>query len=478
MTTSGLAVPSIASARSVVSPAGRPRSERDFAYWYPRLQAAADFLTVACGLWVIRRLHADLLAATSSRHGSIGASVAALAVVSLFAQLGAYSAQVAPMNIVETERLLRGIGFAVAIGTVGSLYWQVPLASLAWLAGLAVALLLVVQRDITHLVAGWICRRGYGVRRVLIYGGQNCPQLARLLRNSPQMGKLCVGFVAGRPSPSPPYLTEDSESAGQGCDLEKVAGERRAVEVMVAPSVSQDELADMARECARLDLRLSVILEVPDGRACAYQYGLLGGLPIATVNGATEESGNSVLKRAVDVVGAVLLLVLLSPLYALAAMLVKIDSKGPVFFRHERVGKDAARFFLWKFRSMLIDAAPYERSPASDSDARLTRVGRLLRRLSIDELPQLINVLQGDMSLVGPRPEMPFIVDSYSQIQQQRLKVKPGITGLWQISPARARPIHENMEFDLFYIAHQNFFLDFAILLRTITAVIRGIGAT
>jgi len=114
----------------------------------------------------------------------------------------------------------------------------------------------------------------------------------------------------------------------------------------------------------------------------------------------------------------------------------------------------------------------------SDTDPRLTNIGRVLRRLSIDELPQLLNVLQGDMSLVGPRPEMPFIVATYGPRERLRLNAVPGITGLWQISPARAMPIHQNLEFDFFYIESRNFFLDVAILLRTITAIVRGIGAT
>ncbi len=219
-----------------------------------------------------------------------------------------------------------------------------------------------------------------------------------------------------------------------------------------------------------------MILDRPERRDSSIQYELVGDVAIARYDTADEVFRQSFLKRVIDVAGAAALLVLLSPIFVLTAILVKLDSQGPVFFGHERVGKDGARFFLWKFRSMLAHAAPYERSPLSDSDGRLTRVGRVLRRLSVDELPQLLNVLRGDMSLVGPRPEMPFLVQQYGPVEQRRLKVKPGITGLWQISPARAMPIHENMEFDLFYIAHQNAFLDCAILLRTVTAVIRGMG--
>jgi lipopolysaccharide/colanic/teichoic acid biosynthesis glycosyltransferase len=186
---------------------------------------------------------------------------------------------------------------------------------------------------------------------------------------------------------------------------------------------------------------------------------------------------SSIVKRTCDVLGSLILAFLLTPLFIVTAILIKLDSQGPVFFRHHRIGKNGRRFILWKFRSMKIDVPEYETSPRSVVDGRLTRIGRLIRRLSIDELPQLINVLKGDMSLVGPRPEMPFIVARYHPVHRERLVARPGITGLWQISPARAFPIHENLQYDLHYIHNQNFFLDCAIILRTITAVIRGVGA-
>jgi lipopolysaccharide/colanic/teichoic acid biosynthesis glycosyltransferase len=182
-------------------------------------------------------------------------------------------------------------------------------------------------------------------------------------------------------------------------------------------------------------------------------------------------------KRCCDVVGSLMLLIALWPLLAVIAVLIKLDSGGPILFRHERIGKNGSQFVLLKFRSMKVDVPKYECSPTSGLDMRLTRLGRIIRRLSLDEIPQLINVLKGDMSLVGPRPEMPFIVEGYGVLERERLTVKPGITGLWQISPARAFPIHENLQYDLYYVRNRNLVLDCAILVRTITAVIRGVGA-
>jgi len=200
-----------------------------------------------------------------------------------------------------------------------------------------------------------------------------------------------------------------------------------------------------------------------------------GGYVIARYFGLQYSS--SLRKRSCDVIGSLFFLIMLLPLFILIAILIKLDSPGPVFFRHRRVGKNGEIFVLWKFRSMRADVPEYEISPRSGIDDRLTRIGRLIRRLSIDEMPQFINVLKGEMSLVGPRPEMPFIVDNYPTAGRERFIARPGITGLWQISPARAFPIHENLQYDLHYIRNQNLLLDCAIMLRTITAVIRGIGA-
>jgi lipopolysaccharide/colanic/teichoic acid biosynthesis glycosyltransferase len=197
---------------------------------------------------------------------------------------------------------------------------------------------------------------------------------------------------------------------------------------------------------------------------------------VRTCNCGLKDS-SSLAKRGCDVIGSAFLLVMLFPLFVLIAILIKMDSPGPVFFRHNRVGKDGNEFVLWKFRSMRTEVAAYETSPRSVVDDRLTRVGRLIRRLSLDEMPQLLNVIKGEMSLVGPRPEMPFIVARYHPTECERLFVRPGITGLWQISPARAFPIHENLQYDLHYVRNHNFFLDCAIALRTIVAVIHGVGA-
>jgi lipopolysaccharide/colanic/teichoic acid biosynthesis glycosyltransferase len=182
----------------------------------------------------------------------------------------------------------------------------------------------------------------------------------------------------------------------------------------------------------------------------------------------------AVAKRTADVIVSSLLLLLLAPALLLIAALVWLDSPGPIFFIQKRVGRNGQLFDMYKFRSMHATAPRYGLSPTQSSDKRITSVGRFLRRTSLDELPQLINVFLGNMSLVGPRPEMPFIVRRYNSRQRQRLRVIPGITGLWQLSADRAFPIHENIHYDLSYIQNRTFFMDLAILIHTPLRALRG----
>jgi lipopolysaccharide/colanic/teichoic acid biosynthesis glycosyltransferase len=201
----------------------------------------------------------------------------------------------------------------------------------------------------------------------------------------------------------------------------------------------------------------------------------LDGVLIASVSQPARKRAYETAKRVFDFGTALALLVFTLPLWAVLATLIRWDSKGPAFFRQARVGRGGKQFDLYKFRSMRVDAPKFGLHPTDADDPRVTRVGRWLRRTSLDELPQLINVLKGDMSLVGPRPEMPFIVERYNARHWQRLTVIPGLTGLWQLSADRAFLIHENIQYDLYYIRNRNFFMDLAILLHTAVFAMKGV---
>jgi exopolysaccharide biosynthesis polyprenyl glycosylphosphotransferase len=214
-----------------------------------------------------------------------------------------------------------------------------------------------------------------------------------------------------------------------------------------------------------------------------FRLGVKHSMWMAVIGGARG------LKRLIDVTGALFLLVVLSPLLALIALLIRIDSPGSVLFKQTRIGKWANPFQMYKFRSMYIDAEARKAVLAGSNemeggvtfkmkrDPRITRVGRYIRRASIDELPQLWNVLKGDMSLVGPRPPVPSEVSQYTLSDRRRLEAKPGITCVWQVSGRSDIPFEQQVELDFAYIESQSVWMDIKLLLKTIPAVLFGRGA-
>ena len=209
-------------------------------------------------------------------------------------------------------------------------------------------------------------------------------------------------------------------------------------------------------------------------------------------------SGARLVKRTFDLIASALAILFLLPVWLLIALLIKLDSKGPVFYTQERVGMDGRMFLLYKFRTMKADADPeihkeYQRafiagrSEANLGDAakptyklladpRVTRVGKWLRRTSLDEVPQLLNVLMSDMSIVGPRPPIAYEVESYDLWHRKRLDMKPGLTGLWQVSGRNRLPFEEMVRLDLFYIENWSLLLDLKIILRTVFVMLGGEG--
>ena len=179
-------------------------------------------------------------------------------------------------------------------------------------------------------------------------------------------------------------------------------------------------------------------------------------------------------KRLLDLALVLLSLPVVAPVMLILAMLVKAASHGSPVFRQQRIGKDGVLFTLYKFRTLTVHSPAYATHPTAPDDQRITPIGRLLRRTNLDELPQVINVLRGDMSLVGPRPEMPFIAATWPEEQRLRLLALPGITGLWQISPHRGAPIHAHPEHDLRYLTEMSTALDLVILTRTMVRMLAG----
>lgn len=181
------------------------------------------------------------------------------------------------------------------------------------------------------------------------------------------------------------------------------------------------------------------------------------------------------LKRAIDIVLSLAILITCAPLFVLIAIAIKFTSGDPIIFSQKRVGKDGEIFRLYKFRTLYANTDPYALTPTRNDDPRIAPLGKFLRNTGLDELPQFANVLRGEMSIVGPRPEMEFIVRNYSLFERTRLMVKPGITGLWQIYADRTKPIHESLDYDLHYIENYSLFLDFSIIIETALFMLKKI---
>jgi lipopolysaccharide/colanic/teichoic acid biosynthesis glycosyltransferase len=248
-------------------------------------------------------------------------------------------------------------------------------------------------------------------------------------------------------------------------------------DIFVPPTVSQPRMNEVLGLANAAGVRVSLVgASHPYFAEHSTSVQMIDGLMVTTFD---ADGGHPLpyiaFKRCTDVLLSCFLLVLTLPLWLLVAVLVKTTSRGPVFFRHERSGQHDKPFVMLKFRSMYADTPKYGRSPESAEDRRVTSIGRFLRRTSLDELPQLLNVLAGDMSLVGPRPEMPYVTETYTPLERRRLSVPQGLTGLWQLSGDRKFIIHEAIEYDLYYIENRGIFLDFAVLLHTLFFAMKGL---
>lgn len=408
----------------------------------------------------------------------------ALLMVLMLDRAGAYRLGNSLLRVRETEHVLRVSVESFAIAMAVSFFTNVLFPRwLLILSLILVPLLLIVEKSLAYLILRSLHSRGYGNERVLIYGsGSTGRRVFSVLTRSPKLGLQTMAFVdddpvkAGSTVSELGYERRQVASVVAGPLTQELIDRYRADMVIVAiPSIAREAFIHTLDEALRASVRMSFVPGhlFPSDPWIGYQD--IDGVLLASFRKPALRVGYQVVKRLCDFIGSIVLLVLAAPLVLLLACLIKVDSKGSVLFRQARVGRDGELFKMYKFRTMHTDAAPYEHSPDRSNDPRITRVGKFLRRTSIDELPQLLNVLQGDMSLVGPRPEMPFIVERYTERQMERLEVKPGITGLWQLSGDRVFQIHENIEYDLYYIQHRNFFMDLAILLHTSVFAMRGI---
>lgn len=350
-----------------------------------------------------------------------------------------------------------------------------PASTLIGIAATA-GLILFVRRGLSALLSK-LRRRGAIKRRVLIYGCGEVGQLVmKNIVRAPQAGWDVVGFVDDfkpRGMAVPVYLGVGKGYVhrtvlGRIGDLGELVHRYGVDEILVTIPMSrlarQRELEAIAKQHS---VQIGVVPHLGDFRPDLLQITDISAMPVLRLPSARSPFIDSVVKRALDLSLASLALVVTAPVWILAAIGIALDSPGPILFRQRRVGLGGQEFWLYKFRTMFVDSDPYARAPRRLDDPRITPIGRLLRATGLDELPQLLNVLRGEMSLVGPRPEMPFIVQEYGIEQRERLKARPGITGIWQVSADRDLEIHENIEYDLYYIRFRSLLLDLVILFET-----------
>jgi exopolysaccharide biosynthesis polyprenyl glycosylphosphotransferase len=339
-------------------------------------------------------------------------------------------------------------------------------------------------------------RSGMSALRVLVAGtGAPAQALVEQLRIHARPNLTVVGAVGtvgmlGDDAPAAPAAAGAlgvPVLGGLG-DAVRVVQEQRADAVLLAlPRTAHDELAGLVTELHQLPVRLYVVPDYFDLAFYDATVESLGPVPLIGLRDPAIDGMQRIMKRVMDIVLSGAALVLLAPLFAAVAAAIKLEDRGPVIYRTARMGEDGSVFQMLKFRSMVVGAdrlAPPPPAGAADGalhkrpdDPRVTRVGRVLRRYSLDELPQLVNVLRGEMSLVGPRPELPWLVDRYAAWQHKRFAVPQGMTGWWQVNGRSDNPMHLHTEQDLYYVQHYSLWLDIQILWRTIAVVIRGKGA-
>lgn len=392
----------------------------------------------------------------------------------------------------EVSRLGSATAAGITLMMAVTFFFQpAPFSRLLLFWALVFILLLV---GIGRLGRRWILsalyQSGKVVDRVLVVGtGETGRSLIRTLLARSDLGFKAIGYLHDGSQENNIGLGR-IPNLGDFSDLEKLLAERPSLHtVFIALPGTRHQLAnEMLRICYRHGVRAQVVPDLLQLSLNRVEFNNMAGIPVLGVRDVTINPWQRILKQGLDWVGVVVLAIPALLLTAVIAIAIKLDSRGPVFYTAQRVGRNGKNFPMFKFRSMVIDAEKQKNALQAFNEAdgpifkikddpRLTRVGRLLRRLSLDELPQFYNVVLGHMSLVGPRPPLPEEVAEYKSWHRQRLSVIGGITGLWQVSGRSDLTFDELCLLDIYYIENWSLALDLRILLQTIPHSLFGRGA-
>jgi exopolysaccharide biosynthesis polyprenyl glycosylphosphotransferase len=333
---------------------------------------------------------------------------------------------------------------------------------------------------------------GYNKQRVVLVGAnERCRHLIENLQEYSGLGYSIRGVLDQEPERAALLEGAGVPFLGPVTQLKTMIQNGEVDEVYISLPVRSgyEEIQNIAHLCEGAAIPVHLVADLFPMRVATSRLMHLEDIPLLNLSTIPEAHGKVLMKRTLDLVGSTALILVLSPMLLLLAILVKLDSKGPVFFLQERVGQNQRRFKMIKYRSMVTNAEEIKASLMAmneqdgpvfkiTNDPRITRLGRFIRRYSLDEFPQLFNVWRGEMSLVGPRPPIPSEVEQYTWSQRRRLSIKPGMTGPWQVSGRNMIGFEEWVEMDLAYIDSWSIGLDFLILLKTFRAVVAGRGAS
>jgi len=384
----------------------------------------------------------------------------------------------------------------VGIGFFGSFLFITKIHSISRLqigySFLLAALFISIEKILLIKYFRYQRKKGINIRNFLIVGtGKRAQDFINLINKHAEWGIKAIGLIDDDTSRVSAGTMYGYKILGTIDDIPNIIHNHVVDEVLfVVPRSWLNKIEKIISYVCEVEgIKVSVAIDLFEHHLSKAKYSYLDTLPLLTFDSTPDELIQLLIKRLFDFFSSIIAILILSPVFLITAMIIKVSSKGPIFFRQQRCSLSGRRFTLYKFRTMVVDAElkleellAYNEMQGPvfkmENDPRLTKAGKFLRKFSIDELPQFWNVFRGDMSLVGPRPPLPAEVDKYEPWQRRRLSMRPGITCLWQ---ARGRnkinDFDEWMELDLEYIDNWSLWFDFKILLKTVPVVLFGIGA-
>ncbi len=409
----------------------------------------------------------------------------------LFRQYGAYKAvRMRTFAMVMSGYFSGLLAMLILLVLVHDVFHQLEVSRLLSVMFLTVAgILILIKESIIFLIMTRIRGLGFNFRNVLIIGsGPLAFEVVDAMNEHPEWGLRVAGFV----DPDPVRVGEEFKGhtvVGSVDELPRILDENVIDEVIIAMPRSWFQLIEkVLRTCETSGIRAHLRFDMFNPKIAKPVFNTLFGFHLLSFETTSAHDVQLMLKRFFDIVGSTILIVIFSPLLIVVGLIVKLTSPGSIFFKQERMGLNGRRFLMYKFRSMYSDAEQRldELKDMNEmtgpvfkiaNDPRVTPIGSFIRKYSIDELPQLFNVLKGEMSLVGPRPPVYREVVEYQRWQRRRLSMRPGITCIWQVSGRNDIDFEQWMELDLKYIDNWSFWLDLKLLFKTIPAVIAGKGA-